>query len=81
MAEERHEQHTAAEDVDEIPKAAEWIAQEGEVSEQVCVTTLRQHIKEQQETYRILYARNLLLYNELTDARKTIERLNALLHA
>ena len=33
------------------------------------------------ETYRILYARNLLLYNELTDARKTIERLNALLHA
>jgi hypothetical protein len=53
----------------------------GMLPDEGCIATLLQKIKEQQEGYRILYARNLLLHNELMDARQTIDRLNALLYA
>jgi hypothetical protein len=81
MAYEQHEQHMPAEGVQKIRKPADLEIQEGDVPDQVCVATLLQQINEHQEAYRMLYARNLLLYNELTDARQTIECLNALLHA
>ena len=41
------------------------------------VPALLRQITEHQETYRILYQRNVLLYNELMHARETIEHLRA----
>jgi len=41
------------------------------------VPALLRQITEQQETYGILYERNVLLYNELMQAKATIEHLRA----
>jgi hypothetical protein len=38
------------------------------------LAALQAQLAQQQESYRMLYARNLLLYNELTEANKTIAR-------
>jgi hypothetical protein len=79
MAAEQQEQHMPAEGADDMPKAAELDRQAGQVPDEGYIALLLTQIKEQQGTYRILYARNLLLHNELMDAKQTIERLNALL--
>ena len=41
------------------------------------VPVLLRQITEQQKTYGILYQRNVLLYNELMQAKATIEHLRA----
>ena len=41
------------------------------------VPALLRQITEHQETYRILYQRNVLLYDELMQAKATIEHLRA----
>jgi hypothetical protein len=40
------------------------------------VPALLRQITEHQETYRLLYQRNVLLYNELMHAKATIEHLS-----
>jgi hypothetical protein len=43
-------------------------------SDKQSVAALQAQIAEQQECYRMLYARNLLLHDELTEANRTIAR-------
>jgi hypothetical protein len=79
MAEEQQEQHMPAEGADDMPKAADLERQAGQVPDEGYIASLLTQIKEQQGMYRILYARNLLLHNELMHEKQTIERLNTLL--
>jgi len=41
------------------------------------VSALLRQVTEQQEAYAILYQRNVLLYDELMEAKATIEHLEA----
>ena len=60
-------QQPPADGTDEAPPGAE--APKREVRD---VAALLQQIKEHQEAYEILYSRNVLLHNELTEAKQTI---------
>ena len=60
-------QQPPADGTDEAPPGAE--APKREVRD---VAALLKQIKEHQEAYEILYSRNVLLHNELTEAKQTI---------
>ena len=60
-------QQPPADGTDEAPPGAEALKREVQD-----VAALLKQIKEHQEAYEILYSRNVLLHNELTEAKQTI---------
>jgi hypothetical protein len=75
MAAGKPEPQMPADGIEEVSTGVEM--QEEQVQDKQYIATLLKQIKEHQEAYGILYNRNLLLHNEVTDANQMIECLRA----